>query len=87
MGLKDAKYKIINNGENGIILVGCFKEDLNVVIIVHFTKLRTVSNSAGVKSPPELRYLTSISYSQQALPKPFPFLHFLFQPFSPPLSM
>lgn len=31
MGLKDTNYRIRNNGENGIILVGYFKGDLNVV--------------------------------------------------------
>ncbi|WP_169832993.1 efflux RND transporter permease subunit [Geosporobacter ferrireducens] len=31
MGEKDSNYKIRNNGENGIILVGYFKGDLNVV--------------------------------------------------------
>ncbi|SET15649.1 Multidrug efflux pump subunit AcrB [Natronincola peptidivorans] len=31
MGLKDSNYKIRNNGENGILLVGFFKEDVNIV--------------------------------------------------------
>ncbi|ABR47542.1 acriflavin resistance protein [Alkaliphilus metalliredigens QYMF] len=31
MGLKDSNYKIRNNGENGILLVGYFKGDVNVV--------------------------------------------------------
>ncbi|WP_273222940.1 efflux RND transporter permease subunit [Geosporobacter ferrireducens] len=31
MGEKDSNYKIRNNGDNGIILVGYFKGDLNVV--------------------------------------------------------